>query len=122
MFCEQVTDASLSNFFSNASGQSAGEGGSGEGDLYKCKLCLFTGKSKNKVIRHLQACHVNARLFRCNFCTYKTYSKIEFYTHKKKHTNKNTTMLKCTECSYATEFRPNFERHMLQHGCNKPNK
>ncbi|KAK7114642.1 zinc finger protein 142-like isoform X2 [Littorina saxatilis] len=112
----KVTDASLSSLFTSA------DSGSGEGELFKCKLCLFTAKCKNKVLRHLQACHINARLFHCNLCSFKTHSKIEFYAHKKKHTNKNTTMFKCTECSYATEFRPNFDRHMIQHGCNKPNK
>ncbi|KAL8608397.1 hypothetical protein ACOMHN_002630 [Nucella lapillus] len=116
---QKVTEANLSSFFTSTSGQSTEEA---EGELYKCKLCLFTANSKSKVIRHLHACHINARLFRCNLCSYKTYSKIEFYAHKKKHTSKNTTMFKCTECAYASEFRPNFDRHMLQHGCHKPHK
>ncbi|XP_076448895.1 uncharacterized protein LOC143285473 isoform X2 [Babylonia areolata] len=118
---QKVTEDNLTSFYTNAGTQNE-EGAIGEGDLYKCKLCLFTATSKSKVIRHLHACHINARVFRCNLCAYKTYSKIEFYAHKKKHTSKNTTMFKCTECAYATEFRPNFDRHMVQHGSDKPNK
>ncbi|XP_025114767.1 zinc finger protein 208-like isoform X6 [Pomacea canaliculata] len=123
----KITDSSLAAFYTDFSIQQKQDGssevlGNQNGDLFKCNLCLFTGKSKNHVIRHIYACHINARLFRCNLCNFKTYSQAEFYTHKNKHSTKNATVHKCTECFYATDFKPNFERHCANHGSNRPNK
>nr|KAG5712989.1 hypothetical protein BaRGS_021783 [Batillaria attramentaria] len=119
----QVADPRLAAFYIDLSTQKqAGSGPSQGTDHFKCKLCLFTGKSKGHVVRHIYACHINGRVFRCNLCSFKTQSSIEFYAHKKKHSTKNATVFKCKECSYATDFKPNFVRHMFSHGANKPNK
>lgn len=119
---KNASDAKLSTFIISA-GDSSSSVETASGSLFKCKLCLFTGSNKNKVMRHLHACHLNVKPFKCSLCSFQTVSKMEFYAHKKKHTStSNTIVFKCKECDYATEFRPNFDRHMLRHGCNKPVK
>lgn len=115
----KVTDPRLSAFYTDL----PTHGWAGlSSDQFKCKLCLFTGKNKGQMMRHVYACHINGRVFRCNLCNYKTQSQIDFYAHKKKHSTTNATVHKCSECAYATDFKPNFDRHMSNHGSTKPHK
>ncbi|XP_046336984.2 zinc finger protein Xfin-like isoform X2 [Haliotis rufescens] len=90
-------------------------------DMFKCKLCLYSGKNRHQAVKHVKACHTGAKTFSCWICPFKTKSKNDFYQHKSTH-GASSAQYQCPECLYATDFKPNFDRHMENHKANKPFK
>lgn len=81
--------------------------------VFKCKLCLYTSKTRMQAYKHVYSCHVKAKVFKCKVCSFSTEKKIDFYIHKSKHTNEN--FYQCKECLYGTTLKTNYDRHMLNH-------
>ncbi|CAI9735193.1 finger Xfin [Octopus vulgaris] len=81
--------------------------------VFKCKLCLYTSKTRMQAYKHVYSCHIKAKVFKCKLCNFSTEKKIDFYIHKSKHTNEN--FYQCKECLYGTTLKTNYDRHMLNH-------
>ncbi|XP_050399121.2 zinc finger protein 208 isoform X1 [Patella vulgata] len=82
---------------------------------YRCKLCLYKGKSRPRVLNHVLSMHLNAKQLKCKLCSFKTNRKIELYLHKKEHAS-GKEVYRCPECDYISNYKPNLDRHMENHG------
>ena len=88
-----------------------------------CPYCRINKTSKLRLKIHIRKQHtsetervfgtlsedVEAKLHKCDECSYSSNAKGNLYAHRRKH-NKDR-LLKCDECSYASNYKGNLNTH-----------
>ncbi|KAL7634553.1 UNVERIFIED_CONTAM: hypothetical protein RMT77_014930 [Armadillidium vulgare] len=68
---------------------------------------------KEQKIRDHKKPHLNAKIFKCNDCSYESKYKTSFDAHCAKH--KNIKLFKCDDCDFESNYRKGLIRHNLNH-------
>lgn len=83
---------------------------------FHCSLCLYVGKTRNSLQRHLLV-HKKAgelKMYKCDKCPFesKHHNSLRYHDLTHKEVKK---IFKCDQCGYETAHKANLTNHMITH-------
>ena len=75
---------------------------------HRCEVCLYSGKSRGKLIIHYYANHLDLKHWKCDSCDYVGESETALKSHSRKHKEYKH---KCDKCFFTTFAIPLLTQH-----------
>lgn len=81
--------------------------------VFSCTYCKYKSKYKRHFNRHINAIHTKEISYKCDNCTYVTYTQTQLALHKRTHLNKKLYI--CEICKQGFNRKQYLNAHFSKH-------